>query len=35
VQCLTLTLPAPEGEPSSSFMLRSAKDEPLNAWLLG
>jgi predicted metalloprotease with PDZ domain len=32
---LPLALPPKEGEPSSSFMLRSAKDEPLNAWLLG
>jgi predicted metalloprotease with PDZ domain len=32
---LPLTLPPKAGEPSSSFMLRSAKDEPLNAWLLG
>jgi predicted metalloprotease with PDZ domain len=32
---LPLAMPAPEGEPSSSFMLRSAKDELLNAWLLG
>ncbi len=32
---LQLALPAATGEPSSSFMLRSAKDESLNAWLLG
>ncbi len=31
---LPLTLPS-NPEPSSSFMLRSANDEPLNAWLLG
>jgi predicted metalloprotease with PDZ domain len=32
---LPLPLPPKENEPSSSFMLRSAKDEPLSAWLLG
>jgi predicted metalloprotease with PDZ domain len=32
---LPLTLPSGTQEPSSSFMLRSAKDELLNAWLLG
>ena len=32
---LKLTLPSGAQEPSSSFMLRSAKDEPLCAWLLG
>jgi predicted metalloprotease with PDZ domain len=32
---LPLALPPKENEPSSSFMLRSAKDELLNAWLLG
>jgi predicted metalloprotease with PDZ domain len=32
---LPLALPPKENEPSSSFMLRSAKDEPLSAWLLG
>jgi predicted metalloprotease with PDZ domain len=32
---LPLALPPKEGEASSSFMLRSAKDELLNAWLLG
>jgi predicted metalloprotease with PDZ domain len=32
---LPLALPPKEGEASSSFMLRSAKDELLSAWLLG
>jgi predicted metalloprotease with PDZ domain len=32
---LPLALPPKEGEASSSFMLRSTKDESLNAWLLG
>ena len=32
---LKLALPPKEGEASSSFMLRSAKDDLLNAWLLG
>jgi predicted metalloprotease with PDZ domain len=31
----TLTLPSATPEPSSSFMLRSSKDELLSAWLLG
>jgi predicted metalloprotease with PDZ domain len=30
-----LTLPSATQEPSSSFMLRSSKDELLSAWLLG
>ncbi|MBS7808051.1 PDZ domain-containing protein [Variovorax sp. PCZ-1] len=32
---LQLTLPGASTEPSSSCMLRSTKDEPLSAWLLG
>jgi predicted metalloprotease with PDZ domain len=32
---LSLALPLPSKEPSSSFMLRSAKDDLLSAWLLG
>jgi predicted metalloprotease with PDZ domain len=32
---LPLALPSSTSEASSSFMLRSAKDELLNAWLLG
>ena len=32
---LSLALPGATPEPSSSFMLRSAKDELLSAWLLG
>ncbi len=32
---LPLKLPSATKEPSSSFMLRSAKDELLSAWLLG
>jgi predicted metalloprotease with PDZ domain len=32
---LPLTLPSATKEPSSSFMLRSTKDELLSAWLLG
>ena len=32
---LSLALPGATAEPSSSFMLRSSKDELLSAWLLG
>jgi predicted metalloprotease with PDZ domain len=32
---IKLALPPKDGEASSSFMLRSAKDDLLNAWLLG
>ncbi len=32
---LKLALPGASAEPSSSFMLRSSKDETLSAWLLG